>query len=156
MIGLRLGASFAHGTYLTASEFAPTLPQIDRQVTLAGFEGEYAFRYTKVTGEVIHDTFSTLAAGTVGATTWFVQGTQTLTPRWYVAGRHEGTTSPVVASGAFYAVEPTMLANELTAGFRVNREILLKASYYTRRPYGRVGDWDHQGAMQLVWDKRWW
>src|SRR5215471_13190514 len=156
IIGLRLGASFAHGTYLTASEFAPTLPQIDRNMTLAGFEGEYAFRYTKVTAEVVHDTFATLAAGTVGATTWFVQGIQTLTPRLYVAGRHEGTTAPVVATGINFAAEPTMLANELTTGFRVNREILIKASYYTRRPYGRVGDWDHQGAVQLVWDRRWW
>ena len=49
-----------------------------------------------------------------------------------------------------------MLANELTAGFRVNRDILLKASSYTRRPYGRVGDWDHQGGVQIVWDHRWW
>lgn len=156
IIGLRLGVSFAHGAYLTASEFAPTLPQVDRRMTLAGIEGEYAFRYTKLTGEVVHDTFATISGGEVGATTWFVQGTQTLAPRWYVAGRHEGTTSPVVATGAFFAAQPTMLSNELTAGFRVNRDITLKASYYTRRPYGRVGDWDRQAGVQAVWDHRWW
>jgi hypothetical protein len=156
IIGLRVGVSFSHGAYLTASEFAPTLPQADRRMTLVGFEGEYAFRYTKVTGEVVHDTFGTISSGDVRATTWFVEGTQTLTPRWYLAGRHEGTSSPIVATGAFFGTQPTMLANELTAGFRVNRDILLKASYYTRRPYGRVGDWDHQGGVQIVWDHRWW
>jgi hypothetical protein len=156
IIGLRLGVSFARGAYLTKSEFAAPLPQNDRRVTLAGFEADYAFRYTKLTGEVVHDTFATIASGDVGATTWFVQGTQTLAPRWYVAGRHEGTSSPIVATGAFFGAQPTMLSNELTAGFRVNRDILLKASYYTRRPYGRVGDWDHQAGVQAVWDHRWW
>ncbi len=155
VIGLRLGVSFAHGAYLTSREFAPPLAQVDRAFTLAGVEGEYAFRYTKVTGEVVHDTFAT-AGGSVEATTWFVQGTQTLTPHWYIAGRHEGTSSPVVGTGAFFAAQPTMLANEVTAGYRVSRDFLLKASYYTRRPYGRVGNWDHLGAVQLVWDRRWW
>lgn len=155
-IGLRLGMSFAHGEYLTASEFAPILPQVGRRMTLVGLEGEYAFRYTKLTGEVVHDTFATISSGNVGATTWFIQGIQTLAPRWYIAGRHEGTSSPVVATGAFFAPQPTMLSNELTAGFRVNRDIILKASYYTRRPYGRVGDWDHQAGVQAVWDHRWW
>jgi len=154
VIGLRLGASFAHGAYLTASEFPPSLPQVDRSVTLLGFEGEYAFRYTKLTTEVVHDTFATIG-GDVDATTWFVEGTQSIAPRWSVSGRHEGTTSPVVATGIFFAAQPTMLANEATLGFRINRELLLKGSYYTRRPYGRVGDWDHQVALQLVWDRRW-
>jgi len=155
IIGLRLGVSFAHGAYLTSSEFTPPVPQVDQTVTLTGFEGEYAFRYTKIAGEVVHDTFST-RSGNVGATTWFVQAMQTLAPRWYVAGRHEGTSSPIVATGAFFGAEPTMLGNELTAGFRVNRDILLKGSYYTRRPYGRVGSWDHQAGVQLVWNHRWW
>ena len=155
IIGLRLGVSFARGAYLTSSEFTPPLPQVHQSVTLTGLEAEYAFRYTKLAAEVVHDTFST-RGDSVGATTWFVEATQTLAPRWYVAGRHEGTSSPIVATGVFFGAEPTMLANELTMGFRVNRDILLKASYYTRRPYGRVGDWDHQAGVQLVWDHRWW
>jgi hypothetical protein len=157
-IGLRLGMSFAHGVYLTGTEIAPTsTSQTDRMVTLAGFEGEYAFRYTRLTGEVIRDTFGT-PTGDVGATTWFVEGQQIIpaAPRWYVAGRHEGTSAPVVGAGVVFGAQPTMLANEITAGFRVNRDVLLKASYYTRRPYGRIGDWDHQGAVQAVWDHRWW
>jgi hypothetical protein len=48
-----------------------------------------------------------------------------------------------------------MLAAELTAGFRAARDVTLKASYYTRQPYGRQ-DWDQQGGVQIVWQKRWW
>ncbi len=151
--GLRFGMSFAHGAYLTSSELAPTLPEGDRAMTLAGFEAEYAVRYTKISGEIIHDTFET-PTGHVGATEWFVQATQTITPRWAVAGRHEGASAPVVGLGVLFAAQPRSSANELTAVFRVNRDILLKASYYARQPYGRT-DWDNQAAVQAVFQKRW-
>ena len=111
-------------------------------------------RHTKIAAEVIHDTFTTPTSN-VGATTWFVQATQTLTPRWFVAGRHEGTASPVLGSGQPFAPQPHMLANELTAGVRINHDVTIKASYYVRQPYGRV-DWDQQGAVQAVWQHRWW
>jgi hypothetical protein len=155
IIGLRLGASFAHGAYLKASEFVPALAQVDRTLTLAGFEGEYAVRYTKISGEVIHDTFTT-ATNDVGATEWFIQATQTITPRWAIAGRHEGTSAPAVGLGiAPFGAQPRLLANELTAVFRVNRDIMLKGGYYARQSYGRL-DWDQQAAFQAVFQHRWW
>ena len=156
IIGLRLGLSFAHGAYLTNSELVPAALTGDRTLTLVGFEGEYAVRFTKITGEVVHDTL-TIPGTAAGATTWFIQGAQTLTPRWFVAGRHEGTSAPLAGSGLAYAAQPQLLANELTAGFRINRDVILKASYYTRRPYAatRTG-WDQQAAVQAVWQHRWW
>lgn len=156
VVGLRLGAVFAHGAYLTAGELAPSLPPGDRAMTLAGFEAEYSVRYTKVSGEVIHDTFAT-PGGEVGATEWFIQATQTITPRWAIAGRHEGTSSPVAGLGATaaFSAQPRLRANELTAVFRINRDVLLKGGYYTRQPYGRQ-DWDHQAAVQAVFQRRWW
>jgi hypothetical protein len=154
--GLRVGVSFAHGDYLTSSELAPSLAPGDRVLTLAGFEGEYAFRYTKITGEVIHDTF-TLPTGAVGATEWFIQATQTITPRWSVAGRHEGTAAPITGVGLVprFLAQPDLLANELTAAFRINRDVTLKASYYARKPYGQL-TWDQQAAIQAVFQHRWW
>jgi hypothetical protein len=121
---------------------------------MTGFEAEYAVRYTKIAGEVIHDAF-TLPAGRFGATEWFIQATQTMTPRWAVAGRHEGSSAPVVGLGAVFSAQPRMLANELTAVFRVNHDVMLKGGYYARQPYGRL-DWDHQAAVQAVFQKRWW
>ena len=155
IIGLRLGAVFAHGAYLTAPELPASQPPGDRTVTLAGAEGEYSVRFTKISGEVIHDTFAT-PAGDVGATEWFVQATQTITPRFAIAGRHEGTSSPVTGIGvAAFGNQPRLLANELTAVFRVNRDVMLKGSYYVRQAYGRI-DWDQQAAFQAVFQHRWW
>jgi hypothetical protein len=141
--GLRFGMSFAYGVYLTNVE-----RQIvgDRKLTLTGFEAEYAFGHTKMSGEVIHDGF-TMPSGDVGATEWFIQAAQTLTPRWSVAGRHEGTLAPVVGKGVAWGAQPYLLSNEITAAFRVNRDLLLKTSYYTRQPYGQL-TWDHQARCR--------
>jgi len=146
--GLRFGVSFAKSVYIKNAELVPGLVPGDRELTLAGVEGEYAFRYTKISGEVIHDTF-TIPAGDFGATEWFIQAAQTLAPRWSVAGRHEGTS--MLLSGT----PQHLLANELTVGFRATRDVLLKASVYTRQPYGRV-DWDKQFSVQAVFQHRWW
>jgi hypothetical protein len=152
--GLRLGVAFAHGAYLTADELAPTAAPGDRNLTLVGFEGDYAVRYTKLTGEFVRDRF-TLAGDVAVAYAWFIQGTQTLTPRWFVAGRHEGTDAPVTGAGIVFRGQPRLLANELTAGYRVTRDVTVKASYYARQSYGRL-TWDQQGGVQLVWQHRWW
>ena len=91
----------------------------------------------------------------MGATEWFIQATQTITPRWSVAGRHEGTSAPVVGFGATFGAQPSTFANELVATARVSRDVLLKASVSTRQPYGRT-TWDTQAAVQAVWQRRWW
>jgi hypothetical protein len=149
--GLRFGMSFAHGVYLTNVE--RQVPG-DRKLTLTGVEAEYAFAHTKIAGEVIHDAF-TMPSGDVAATEWFLQAVQTLTPRWSVAGRTEGTSAPVVGKGAAWGAQPILRTNELTAAYRINRDILLKSSYYTRQPYGQL-TWDHQVAVQAVFQHRWW
>jgi hypothetical protein len=154
LTGLRVGVSIARGAYVTSAELSPTAIPGDRELTMTAFEGEYAVRYTKVTAEVIHDTFA-VPGGHLRAYAWFVQGTQTLTPRWYVAGRHEGTSSPVAGNSLGAGTQPSMTAGELTAGFRATRDITVKASYYARQPYGRQ-DWDQQGGLSIVWQHRWW
>jgi hypothetical protein len=126
----------------------------DRTVTLIGFEGDYAVRYTKVTGEFVRDSFA-IPGLDAAAYAWFIQATQTISPRWSIGGRHEGTDAPIAGTGAIFRAQPRLLANELTARYRLTREITLKASYYARQPYGRL-TWDQQGGVQIVWQKRWW
>jgi hypothetical protein len=151
-IGLRLGLSFAHGAYLTSSELArPTAG--DRQMTMIGVEGEYAVAYTKISGELLRDTFETTGDPAI-AYEWFVQGMQTLSPRWFIAGRHEGTSAPVRGNGAFYRLQPTLKIVEATAGFRVTPEVTLRGSFFTREFYGRT-TWDRQAGVQAVWTRRW-
>jgi hypothetical protein len=152
--GLRLGVTFAQGAYLTQDELAPTAAHGDRDLTLIGFEGDYSVRYTKITGEFVRDRLT--LPGEVGiAHTWFVQGTQTLHPRWFVSGREEGTSSPVAGTGVIFRAQPHLLAGELTAGYRATRDFTIKSSYYARESYGRT-TWDQQAAVQVVWQKRWW
>jgi len=153
-IGFRLGISFARGAYATSAELSPQAVPGDRDLRMIGVEGEYAIRYTKVSGEVIHDTF-VQPGGDRTAYAWFVQATQTLTPRWFVSARHEGTTAPVAGNSLGTASQPRMSTGELTAGFRASRDVIVKASYYARQPYGRP-DRDHQGGLSVVWQHRFW
>ena len=80
------------GQYATAKEVTGPV-QADRSVAIVGGEGEYAFGYTKISGEILRSRFER-SAGQAVAYEWFVQGIQTLSPRWFVAGRHEGTQAP--------------------------------------------------------------
>jgi hypothetical protein len=152
--GLRLGVSFSHGSFAEPEELGANAVKGDRIVTLVGIEGDYSVRYTKLTGEFIRDWFS-IPGRVAPARTWFIQGTQTLTARWSIAGRHEGTSAPIAGSGIIFAAQPHLLANEITAAYRATRQFTIKGSYYARQSYGRT-TWDHQGGVQLVWQKRWW
>lgn len=149
--GLRLGISVAHGAYATDGEVTPAA-SADREATIVGGEGEFAVAYTNLRGEVLHTTYD-VANGTVGATEWFVEGLQTLTPRWFGAARVEHVSGPPTTLGATVRTDLDMV--EATAGFRLTPEITLRSSYYTRRFYA-APSWDHQVGVSIVWAKRWW
>lgn len=150
--GLRFGGSFAYGAYATADELAAGATG-DRHAMIAGIESEYAFGYTSLRGEVMHTSFET-ATGTAGATEWFVQGMQILSPRWFTAARLEQSSGPPVAlRGTEIQTDLDMF--EATAGFRINPELTWRTSYYTRRFY-RATTWDNQVGVSLVWARRWW
>lgn len=151
-IGLRLGVSLAHGDYATGSELKPVAPN-GKMMTLAGVEGEYTFGYTKLSGELNHDTFQT-ALGDVVAYEWFLQGVQTLTPRWFVAGRQEGTSAPPLFSTPA-GNRQVFQTSEVTAGYRLSPDFTLRASFYARKTFART-DWDQQGGVSIVWAHRWW
>jgi hypothetical protein len=151
--GLRLGASFAHGEYATADEISRPGAS-GRMVTMLGGEGELAFGYTKIRGEFIRSAFET-SADTAIAREWFVQGTQTLSPRWFVAARQEGTSAPPLVNGISVGQRTDFETFEATAGFRVTPELTLRSSYYARRNYGAT-TWDNQVGVSIVWARRWW
>lgn len=48
-----------------------------------------------------------------------------------------------------------LAAGELTIGFRASREIIVKTSYYARQVSGRQ-NWDQQGGVAIVWQRRVW
>lgn len=151
--GLRLGMSFAHGTYATAAEVTGPIAS-SRSVAIVTAEGEYAVSYTKISGELVRSRFDRTAATAV-AYEWFIQGVQTLTPRWFVAGRHEGTLAPPLVTAAFTGQKPRLTMGEATVGFRVTPEVTLRSSYYARRSYGS-SVWDNQVGVSTVWARKWW
>ena len=149
-VGLRIGGSVTHGPWRAADEvpFSPS----DRLATVVTVEGELAFRYTKLTGEWTRDTLETNQGDAVESG-WYLQGQQTLTPRWFAAGRVErldGPPLPAPPAGP----RQTFSGTEATAGFRVSPEITLRASYRARRLFSR-DDYQHQALASVVWARRW-
>jgi hypothetical protein len=148
-VGFRVGASMTRGGWMRAGE-SPTTPTT-RNATIVTVESELSFAYSKVAGEWVRDAIET-SSGTRVATGWFVQGQQTLAPRWFVAGRVERLESPLVSLASSQAQRMTTV--EETLGYRVTQDLTVRAGHRARRGFGRP-DYGHQFSMSLVWWKRW-
>jgi hypothetical protein len=147
-VGFRVGAAVARGGWMKAGE-SPTTTST-RDATLVSIESELAFRHTSLASEWTRDALET-SLGTRVASGWYVQGAQTLTPRWFVAARIEkiNTMLPVI-DGA----EQDFKASEQTVGFRLTPELTLRVSHRLREPFGG-SSYLHTGAVSIVWYRRW-
>jgi hypothetical protein len=123
-------------------------------MTLVGGEAEYAFRYTRLSGEFVHTTFET-SREEADACQYFFQGVQTLTPRLFVAARNEATSAPPLTGGIVPGRRTHMRMIEATTGFRVTPDVTLRTSYYARKSYNALL-WDNQVGVSVVWTRRWW
>jgi hypothetical protein len=151
-IGLRVGAAIASGTYATPDEL--TIPRDDGLgFRMLNVEGEYAFGYTKISGEFTTDQLDT-TTGSEHARAWFVQGMHTITPRWFVAGRQEGVSAPPLRTGVTAGIRRTFHTSEATLGYRLTRDFTLRSSFMARKAYTRTA-WDQQLGLSLVWTRRW-
>jgi hypothetical protein len=154
MVGLRIGGSVTRGGWLRADE--RPLDPVDRQATIVTVEAEWSFRYTKLATEWVRDSLET-ATGHAVERGWYVQGQQTLTPRWFLAGRVERISSPVavpVSSGATPGLRRSLAGTEGTVGFRLTPELTLRASYRARRPFSQ-DVFQHEATGSVVWARRW-
>jgi hypothetical protein len=150
-VGFRMGVTYTYGGWLRAGE-APGVTR-DEDARILSIESEFAFRYTNIAGEWTHDRIET-TGGDRTASGWFVQGQQTLTPRWFAAGRVEHMQAPALTAvtGAFD--EQHFNGTEEIVGFRVNREITLRAGHRAREVFGRPG-FTHSAEVSVVWWRRW-
>jgi hypothetical protein len=153
IIGLRVGASVAHGLYATSDEIRSAASG-GRSMTMTGGEGEWAFSGTKISGEILRTAFETFA-GTSIAYEGFVQGIQTLSARWFVAARREGASAPPLINGIVVGTRTSLGVFEATAGFRITPDVTLRGSYVKRRSYGATA-WADQAGASVVWAQRWW
>jgi hypothetical protein len=149
VVGFRVGASMTRGGWQRAGE-SPAAT-VDREATIVTVESELSFAYTKLLGEWIRDAVDT-SSGTRVASGWFVQGQQTLAPRWFVAGRVERIASPLVLATGVQRQRLTI--SEEVLGYRLTPEFTVRAGHRARRGFGRPG-FDHQAAVSIVWWKRW-
>jgi hypothetical protein len=147
--GMRVGAGYADTTYATLAEVGTTaMPE--RRSQLATVEGDVAVNYTRVTGEVAVNRIDALGRR-VTATSWFIQGQQTLTPRWFAASRFEGANAPPSVIGIAH---PTLRIVEATAGYRLTPEFTLRAAVSTRKIYFSPLT-SRQAGVSVVWARRW-
>jgi len=155
VVGLRIGGSLTRGGWLRADE-RPLSP-VDRQATIVTVEAELSFRYTKLATEWVRDSLETTTGHAVERG-WYVQGQQTLTPRWFLAGRVERISSPVAApagaAGATPGLRRSLAGTEGTIGFRLTPELTLRASYRARRPFSQ-DVFEHEATGSVVWARRW-
>jgi hypothetical protein len=147
-VGFRVGASVTRGGWMNAGE-SPTTTDT-RDATVATIESELAFRHTSLAGEWVRDTLET-SLGHRATSGWYVQGVQTLAPRWFVAARVEriNTALPLAVP-----VDQRFNASEQTIGFRLTPELTLRASHRVVERFG-TNEFGHTGAVSVVWYRRW-
>ena len=156
VVGVRVGGSLTRGDWQRGGE--SPFATADRQATIVTVESEVSFRDTRVTGEWIRDELET-STGTRVASGWYVQGQQTLTPRWFVAARAEQMSAPAVfwlgGGGELpLVVQQGLRGVEETLGYRLTPEITLRAGHRARRGFGRPG-YNHTISASVVWWRRW-
>ena len=145
--GLRFGAGFAHGRYRdprtatldvqsdypSSTTVAPTpvvLPAADATVT--NIEADYAFGHTRMQGEWVWDRFETTTSPAT-ATAFFVQATQTFTPRWFGAARVTSVSTPMLPDPTSAHARASVV--ETIAGYRLTRDFTLRGGYYAERHF---------------------
>jgi hypothetical protein len=146
----------ASGKYRLSSDrdyygtsYAGMLP--DAQALVFNVEAEYAFRYTKISGEWVRDRFETDTEPAV-ARGFYLQAVQTLTPRTFAAARLTRASTPLLTTAGVERRSRSVM--EATGGYRLTPQLTLKAGYQASRPFG-PSDWNHAAIWSLVWAQRW-
>lgn len=158
-VGFRVGASVTHGAWQHDGE-SPSITE-DRRATIVTIKSDLAFRYTKLAGEWTRDGIETSTGGRV-ASGWFVQGQQTLSAHWFVAGRAERMQAPAVfwLDGSQTPLESPLVVKqrlsgvEETLGYRITPELTLRTGHRARKEFGRDG-FVHTFSVSAVWWRRW-
>ena len=181
--GLRVGSSFVFGRYAKASEVADPSTG-DRTATIVGVDADYAFGYTRVYVDWMHNAYERAGGTTIG-TALTATAVRTLLPRLYVAGRVQRQTTsstieqrlvtygypvdPLRSTGTYAAYRPSgaavlewveagpadSLSVEAVAAYRISTDVTAKGGYLGYRFFG-VSSLDNRVEVQIVWTRRWW
>lgn len=149
-IGVRLGAAVASGAYASVDEVQDDR-RGDRDALMLQLEGEWSFRHTRIAGELVRSRFETARADAIARGGW-IEISQTLTPRLFVAGRADGQQFRYQrVSGAFERQRYDRY--EAIAGYRITPDLTVRAGYMVRKGYV-VFHWDDQLVWSVVWQRK--
>jgi hypothetical protein len=147
------------GDWARASEVT-TAPDRSRGASSGGVEVEYEVAWTRLAAEWTGSRLST-ATGHAAPATWMIEGLQTVSPRWFVAGRlrrangygvpPRGFTGETTAAGLRSVHEQS---REAVIGYRATPDITFRAGYLVTRAYGAAA-WSHRAETSIVWARRW-
>lgn len=155
VMGLRFGGWYARGPWARASEIR-TGPRRGRLATMGGVEGEISFGWTRIAAEYVHGRLDT-AAGRQSVSFAMVEAVQTVSPRWYVAGRLR-TAAGVPRTATWLTDGSALIANgpvprrttgEITLGYRVSPDVTVRAGYYAIDGYTTAPV--HRAGLSLAW-----
>lgn len=151
--GLRLGVGVAHGAYRSLEETTGpnSTPVHGTDVTVFNLEGEYAIGHTRFSGEWVRNRFES-PLGPAVARGYFVQAVRTFGPRVFGTARLVSASGPAYVNGA--RERRRMTTMEVTAGYRLGRELTARGGYYATRRFGS-SDRSHTAIVSLVWARRW-
>lgn len=150
-IGVRFGAAMATGDYAAASEVRDKT-RGDRHANMAQVEGEWSFRHTRIAGEYLW-TERGLATQDATVNGGWIEVTQTLTPRVFVASRYDHQFTEWVNPADRRQLHEPYQRSETAIGYRVTPEVTVRASYMTRKGYN-VAFWDDQVLASIVFAKK--
>ena len=148
-VGLRVGAALAHGGYVAAGESGSW--GADRAATLAQVEAEWAFGYTRLAGEWVRNVMETAWEDAVAQGGW-IEATQTLTPRLFVAARGDAQRYSY-DYGYGSRLSEDYKRFEAVLGLRLTPDLTLRGGYLTRKGYV-VSHWDDQAVVSIVWHRK--
>jgi hypothetical protein len=150
-IGLRVGTAFAYGPYARAFEVIDQ-SKGDRTASIAQAEAEWSFGYTRIAGEVVRSSLETARATSAVARGGWIEATQTLHPRVFVAGRAD------IQRYRYSLVDGTRDSQsyhryEVVGGYRITPDLTVRAGYLTRKGYV-VFHWDDQLIASITYQKK--
>jgi hypothetical protein len=145
----RLGASTAWGSVGHSRSGQSRQPY-----TMLNVEGEYAFGYTKMSGEWTRDRFDA-AAGDRIAEGWTVQVRQTVTPRVFAHSRVTTIHAPATPSASKEVTRSRFQAVDSTVGYLLNPELTLRVGHSMTKTWTR-DTFEQRLGVSLIWAKRWW
>ncbi len=150
-IGVRVGAAMAFGPYAARAEVR-NQSRGDRQARLIQLEGEWSFGHTRFAGEWLWTERELALSGATVNGGW-LEATQTLTPRVFVAARYDEQWTRWTSAADRLDREEPYRRVETAVGFRLSPDLTLRGSFLTRRGYV-VGFWDDQFVASIVYAKK--